>query len=462
MSGSNLLKRKLRTILTILGVVIGTASIVVMVSMGLALNKMVLSEIESNGSLTKVTVSTMGGYMMGGGVMIDSSPSEEATKSEEQLLSDTTVEEFKLLEHVKAVSPALNIYVMAMQGKYQAEFNLTAITREYMESMNLEFTEGEMPAVDEEFKVIYGRQIGTFFYDPKGNQEEMWGMNYDQILVDMAKPFYYIFDVDTYYQSMYGAYDEPGNETQKPKPPKKYIVNAAGILAGDEYSARSYEAYCDIDTLLPILKKVFRGRALPQQPTTKSGKPYKELYYPEIYITVDKMENVTKVQDELNAMGYQTYSDAEYIESQQKQFATIQLVLGCIGAVSLLVAAIGIANTMMMSIYERTKEIGVIKVLGCSLSNIRTLFLMEAAFIGFIGGMIGLALSYSISWVLNRFGASFMSAVAYVSGEATASYIPLWLSGLALVFAIIIGMIAGFFPALRAMKLSPLAAIRSE
>ena len=125
-------------------------------------------------------------------------------------------------------------------------------------------------------------------------------------------------------------------------------------------------------------------------------------------------------------------------------------------------AAIGIANTMMMSIYERTKEIGVIKVLGCSLSNIRTLFLMEAAFIGFIGGVLGLVLSYGISWVLNRFGASFMGGFMYVSGDATASYIPLWLSGVALVFAMLIGMIAGFFPALRAMKLSPLAAIRSE
>ena len=463
MSTSNLFKRKLRTILTILGVVIGTASIVVMISLGLALNQMVLSEIESNGSLTKVTVSTMGGGMtMYSGGMGMEVVSEEG--DEEQRLSDETVAELRQLEHVKAISPALNQYVIAAQGKYITEFGLVAVNREYMESMGLEFTEGGIPKEGEELQVIYGNQVPTWFYDPKGSMENMWTEDGQPIInVDMEKPFFYIFDTEAYYESLYGSYDDEGMEAKTVKAPKKYIVDTAGIMAGSEYSARSYEVYCDIEALMPLLKKTFGKKAIPGQPTTKSGKPYKEIYYSEIYITVDNMNNVTAVQEELKNMGYQTYSDAEYIASYQKQFATIQLVLGCIGAVSLLVAAIGIANTMMMSIYERTKEIGVIKVLGCSLSNIRTLFLMEAAFIGFIGGALGLGLSYGISWLLNRFGATFMGEMMYMSTEgATASYIPLWLSGTALVFAMLIGMIAGFFPALRAMKLSPLAAIRSE
>ena len=83
----------------------------------------------------------------------------------------------------------------------------------------------------------------------------------------------------------------------------------------------------------------------------------------------------------------------------------VQAVLGGIGAVSLLVAAIGIANTMMMSIYERTKEIGVMKVLGCSLENIRTMFLIEAGVIGFVGGVVGVALSYGVSAIINYISA---------------------------------------------------------
>ncbi len=138
----------------------------------------------------------------------------------------------------------------------------------------------------------------------------------------------------------------------------------------------------------------------------------------------------------------------------------IQAVLGGIGAVSLFVAAIGIANTMMMSIYERTKEIGVLKVLGCALGDIRSMFLMEAGFIGFMGGAAGIALSYGVSRLVNKFlGAGLLGMGG---GNGDISRIPPMLAAAAVVFAVFIGMIAGLFPALRAMKLSPLAAIRNE
>ena len=163
------------------------------------------------------------------------------------------------------------------------------------------------------------------------------------------------------------------------------------------------------------------------------------------------------VQKSIQNLGLNASSNAEWIEQMQEQSRNIQLVLGGIGAVSLFVAAIGIANTMMMSIYERTKEIGIIKVLGCALQNIREMFLMEAGFIGFLGGVIGVALSYIISFIINfvasRQGGDYYSSI---------SYIPPWLVLLAVGFAILVGMAAGFFPAVRAMKLSPLAAIRNE
>ena len=170
------------------------------------------------------------------------------------------------------------------------------------------------------------------------------------------------------------------------------------------------------------------------------------------------MDNVMEVQNAITDMGYQAYSNMQWLEQAQEQMDMIQAVLGGIGAVSLFVAAIGIANTMMMSIYERTKEIGVLKVLGCAMGDIRSMFLMEAGFIGFMGGAAGLGLSYGVSKLVNRFlGSSFMGM-----GSGDISRIPLWLSAAAVVFAIFIGMLAGLFPALRAMKLSPLAAIRNE
>ena len=166
------------------------------------------------------------------------------------------------------------------------------------------------------------------------------------------------------------------------------------------------------------------------------------------------MNYVTEVQDQIRALGFQAESNVEWMNQVQEQSRSIQMALGGIGAVSLFVAAIGIANTMMMSIYERTKEIGVMKVLGCDMGAIRNMFLAEAGFIGLIGGAAGLMLSYGISAIIN-----FVTKATYASGI---SYIPIVLVLLAMVFAVFMGMFAGLFPALRAMRLSALAAIRNE
>ncbi len=273
----------------------------------------------------------------------------------------------------------------------------------------------------------------------------------------MHDPIIYILDRDAYYSSMGGGTDENGKPYKKPK---KHLFTAVGMVAGDldTYNSYSYSTYCDIEELIPLLKKEFKGRVIPGQPTTSKGKPYKELYYTQLVVNVDDMENVTDVAQAISDMGYQAYNDAEWIESNQQQMRMIQAVLGGIGAVSLFVAAIGITNTMMMSIYERTKEIGVMKVLGCDMRNIGSLFLMEAGFIGFLGGVVGLLLSYSLSGGIN-----YLVAQSPDMGmEGGISYIPFWLALLSMGFAILVGMVAGFFPARRAMKLSPLAAIRNE
>ena len=123
-----------------------------------------------------------------------------------------------------------------------------------------------------------------------------------------------------------------------------------------------------------------------------------------------------------------------------------------------------IMKEVMHGVLERTKEIGVMKVLGCALGNIRSMFLAEAAFIGFLGGVAGIILSYVLSIVLNKVIAPrFMGDMLEGYGSnVSISAIPLWLVALAIVFSTLIGMIAGFFPAQRATKLSPLAAIRNE
>lgn len=442
MSSSNLWKRKVRTILTVLGVVIGVASIVVMISLGLGLSRSLMEQYESYGSLTQITVYQS--YYYG-------------DNSEDQLrLDDELINTISGIEHVTTVYPILQTSALAKYGAYTNYLNIQAMPIEAIKDRNIIVGEGSLPSeTDNELKLFYGCQVLQDF------SNEKTGAGYWQTgeLPDidlMNDPIFLIFDTDAYWQSQ-----NPSEGGTPVKPPKKYLIETCGVEASpgeDGWTQNGWYTFCDIEKLIPQLQKIFKNKVIPGQPSTKTGKPYKEIFYSQLIVNVDKMENVTGVQSQITDMGYEANSNAEWIESEQKTLGYVQAVLGGIGAVSLFVAAIGITNTMMMSIYERTKEIGVMKVLGCDLRNIRSLFLLEAGFIGFIGGIIGLVLSYTLSLVINKVAAGAENFMV----SSSISYIPIWLAGVSLLFAILVGMVAGFFPALRAMRLSPLAAIRTE
>lgn len=453
MSMNNLRRRKLRTVLTVLGVIIGTAAIVVMVSLGIGLNEMTMEQIASWGSLTTIEVysqSSGGGMQMMGAAM-----SSQNSESEPNYITDKVIDNFKRIPHVTGVSPVLNMNVVMRQEAYISTYvQLKGVSQSYLEQ--LELAEGRLPQPGE-LGLVFGNGVIRDFTNAKTGKG-YWDTGEMPDVDPMGKPMFVIFDMDAYYQSQGSGSSSDGTPV---KPPKKYMIETTGMLAGGEngYSNYSWYVFTDIDGLKAQLKKVFKkGTPIPGQPTNKKGKPLNELVYNSAEVFVDDMENVTQVQEQLAAMGYQVNSQMDFLESSRQQSNMVQAVLGGIGAVSLFVAAIGIANTMMMSIYERTKEIGVMKVLGCDMGNIRNMFLIESGFIGFMGGTIGVALSYGVSAIVNRF--VNMSQSMGLSGDL--SRIPPWLSMAAIGFAVFVGMAAGFMPAVRAMKLSPLAAIRNE
>lgn len=443
MSINNLRRRKVRTALTVLGVVIGTASVVVMVSLGIGLNALMMEMYSSYGSMTAIEIYNYGNNGNNG------------TSDNPLYLTDDTVKEFLRIPHVTSASPVLETNVILKQGVYETNTSINGVTREFMEQIPL--GQGKLPdPKSTEMEFIYGNAVVQWFQNSKTGKgywdtQELPDIDY------MNKPMFVIFDTDAYYQSRSGG---SGDGTPV-KAPKKHLIRTAGVVEGgiDDYNSYAYGVYTDIDQLKTQLKKIYKKNPIPGQPTNKKGKPYSYFIYNQAYVYVDDMENVTAVQKAITDMGFQANSQMEWIEQSQQTYNMIQLVLGGIGAISLFVAAIGIANTMMMSIYERTKEIGVIKVLGCDLRTIRNMFLLESGFIGFIGGAIGVAISYGIGFIMNH----FLGIGQIMTGQAgDISRIPLWLAAAAVVFAIFVGMAAGFFPSLRAMHLSPLAAIRNE
>lgn len=432
MSVNNLRRRKLRTFLTVLGVVIGTASIVVMVSLGIGLNQMTIEQIKSYGSLTTIDIYNYGNH--------------GSDKSEPLYITDDTIKQFMRIPHVVTASPILEVGVEARQGAYSGYLQLRGVNRQYMDEIPV--GQGSLPDKNsKDMELVVGNTVIRNFYNSKTGKG-YWDTGEMPDVDFMNKPLFLSFDTN--------ETDAEGNS----KPPKKYLIQTVGMVEGgvEDWNNYSYYVYTDIDMMKAMLKKIYKKNPIPGQPTNKKGKALGYLVYDEAYINVDDMDNVIEVQKTITDMGFQANSNMDWLEQSQKQSNMVQAVLGGIGAVSLFVAAIGIANTMMMSIYERTKEIGVIKVLGCAMENIRSMFLIEAGFIGFMGGMIGLLLSYGVSFLINKFlAASFTMGMG---GDL--SRIPIWLSAAAVIFAIFIGMLAGLFPALRAMKLSPLAAIRND
>ena len=239
----------------------------------------------------------------------------------------------------------------------------------------------------------------------------------------------------------YNNADSDGN-------PKTYEFKArvVGIIP-DSGGNGSYNMYCSTDQMKAILKKY-------KKVFTSNGMKIDE--YPTLLVKADDFKNTLAVQDKLKEMGLSCWSMADMINQMQESSRSLQLMLGGIGGVAMLVAAISICNTMLMSIYERTREIGVMKVLGCKMSKIGAMFLTEAGIIGLGGGILGLSISYILSWIINTVIA------ANGAGETFRSVIPFYLAVGALVFSILVGVLAGLYPSQRAMRLSALAAIRNE
>lgn len=453
----NLRKRRLRTFLTVLGVVIGTASIVTMISLGLGLQQSMLQEVEESGGLKTITVS---GAEAGESYFYSGNAGEQ--EDVEKYVTDSTLAKLKEIEHISSINPQYQMTAVALKGNYEAYIQLYASTKEGLENKNLKLGYGKMPTPGgSRLELVYGNAVLADFME-KGTNKGYWETG-EIPNIDLTKDsVFLILDTDNYFKSLEKSQNaETVDEATKVKTVNKQVVKASGVMEGgiEAYSMNSYYVYCDIDALRKVLKKEFQGNVIPGQPTTKSGKAYRDFCYTSAEVVVDDIENVDQVINEIKNMGFNVQTNQDYLDSMKKQFFMIQAALGGIGAVSLFVAAIGIANTMMMSIYERTKEIGVMKVLGCSLKSIRRMFLLEAASIGLFGGVIGCTLSFILSGIINFLVAQGGAAMGL---SRDISYIPIWLALAAIFFAVIVGVLAGMLPASRGMKLSPLAAIRGD
>ncbi len=430
----NLWRRKLRAFLTVLGMAIGTTSIVVMVSLGIGMQETNRQMFENWGDLSTLTVNNYRWVETGRGMM----------SGEEVKLDEKSVQAIKKISGVKAVMPQVQTWCMVTSGQYASDLSILGVDMEVAEEFGFKLEEGgRMPqnVGGSKIEVVFGNYVLQNFYNPRtGKQAFDYKTGTNKISLEKSR-FQMTFDYNNIYD-----YEDYGGET-RPKG-KMYKLNPVGVQA-EEGNNSSYYSLMDINTL----KKL-----------AKDNKDFINLdfdNYNSVLVKCTSSSEVTTVQKAIEDMGYGVDSLQSSLEIQQQSARQTQSLLGAIGGVALLVAAIGIMNTMMMSIYERTREIDIIKVLGCRMKNISTMFLSEAAYIGFFGGLVGLGLSYLLGFLMNTF--MFASENGMSMGMASMkSVIPIWLALGGVLFSVAVAFVSGMYPAVKAMRLSALAAIRSE
>lgn len=450
----NFLRRKVRTFLTILGVIIGTAAIVVMLSLGIGMNESFKREISRMGSLNLITIDQ---YYMPEGDAGMRGPVKSA------VIDDKALETISKMEGVEAVTPLLQTNLKFVSGKFVSYMNIMGIKADTMEKFDFNLAEGRLLTNEDTASVVFGSQTAMQFFNPKSAGR--FGFFMDGMGGEQKPP------VDVLADKMIMTFDMSYGEKPPPsmpgqpvnnKKPKLYKVKGVGLLAQSQ-NEKDYSAYMNIEYLKKIIRENSRSQGANRGMMGGGYDPQQG--YQQAWVKVKDIRDVERIQKSIKEMGLGAHSLADILKGMQNTARTLQMILGGIGAISLLVAALGITNTMIMSIYERTREIGIMKVLGCLLRDIRRLFLLEAGFIGFVGGVAGLLFSFGASYVVNLFGGGLFGGgpPPGPGGEPNRiSIIPMWLALSSIGFATLIGLISGFYPARRAMKLSALEAIKTE
>lgn len=439
----NLLRHRGRTMLTVLGVIVGCCSVVIMISIGIGMRLSSEATLAQMGDLSKITVNTAGG-------------------AEAKKLDDAAVSMIRSIEHAQTVIPKIqyssDVTLYAGDGnRYQADYvSIIGEDLSLAEKEGYQLSEGDWEAL-KNGEVLVGEQLAYAFKDtkrPEGhNQIDRYAYyDWEHDSYDNLPDSYVDFSKDTI-TLLLGSVTEGQPDTRVSKE-----LKVGGVLKEDW--SKGFETseglIMDVKTLQNLIEENAR----------KSGQKSKKQEYSQIIVLADNISNVEFVEKEIKKLGFQTSSMESIRKPMEQDMQQKQMLLGCVGAVSLFVAALGIANTMIMAITERFREIGVMKALGCFLKDIRRMFLLEAGCIGLAGGLIGIGLSYLISFIMNSAGtgAMFSGEYDYLEGAASMdmSVIPWWLAAFAIAFSVLVGVLAGLYPSQKAVRISVLEAIKHE
>jgi len=444
MGCANLWRRKTRTLLTALSMTIGVMCIIVLISIGIGYEQSYRESVEAMGSLTKIDVM-----------------STTTVKDKIALLNDKAIEAFATLDGVEAVTPVIQSNAYLKSGKYMNMVQLYGVDLSTVDSFLLTPEQGGIPSAGIRMKpeVMVTEDVGKTFADPSDDWAEAVDAHGQPLIDPLNANIQLTFD----YSNLSGERQE-GEDGRAVPTGASYPLRVLGVCptlnntfsssvfldakrleewveANQNFVASTSSANADDDKALTREERIARAKA------GSSGKTYDLAW-----VKVRDADDVQRVTGIIQDAGFATYSLNDMLDAVRTQARQIQGLLGAIGAVAMVVSAFGVANTMMMSITERTREVGILKVLGTELTDISKMFLVEAMIVGILGGIAGLGLSYLVKLLLP----------AILAGMDLRSIIPLWLALGGILFAGAVALLSALLPAMRAMQISPNAAIRTE
>ena len=459
---SNLWRTKLRSTLTILGVVIGIGALSSMVSFGVGLQKNLTDAFEKNDLFTSLNVTSKKINLE----EVSSGNFDQISREIGQTqtpLNDSVVNMIREMPGVAVAFPEIRFPVkISFRGK-ETTLNLSALPMGMKDFYPFnEIEKGRFFSNDSSFELLVREKtLNDLGFKIKVNRDD----------TARTSGKYTLLEIDSVIN---GEIDVISKN-----------MDVRGILANPFMAMMGKPELLFRDTVVPfVLTGIvpekenfgfdrFGGGIIVPLETSKKipnlgfnsvwdllGNNKKSDNYGSVYVRTDDMKRTKAVSDSLKQKGLNVFAFSDQLKEIKRAFMIMDSLLGAIGLIALVVAALGIINTMLMSILERTREIGIMKSIGASESEIRTIFFVEASGIGIIGAVFGLGLG----WVVTRIANAVMNAQMRPQDLPSVDLFsfPVWLILGSIAFSVVISLAAGLYPAIRAARIDPVKALRHD
>jgi len=443
----NLREAMLRNSLTTLGVAVGVASLVAMLSLGVGLQTLASQRLTRSGLFDAVFVTSQRNFRG----PRQPPPPDSTPKRESRPLDDDARQQFSKLSNVTEVYPQIRFVT---DVRYAGKSESTSVLG--------------LPDSSRSSGAFEGMK-GAFFSSPTA-EEAILHIDFAKLLSDqppslIGKELTLRYaersalskaadDDEALLDTMMGS-GKPGGISIVPR---EKTLRVVGVIESDP--SAGIGGFGGARVYLPLKTAEQLHVAQPDDlQAFLSGNSAKPSYMA-FTVRVRSPKDVPQVEDAIKKMGFATFSLLDATKSLRLVFTVFDLFLGLFGSLALTVASLGIINTLVMAILERRREIGILKALGATDRDVRSLFFAEAGAMGLFGGFFGVALGWLIGSALT-WGTTIYLHRQNLPGVKI-SYIPWWLALGAIAFAIIVSLVAGLYPAARAARLNPVDALRYE